>query len=323
MPEQRKEEPRCEWHSGGEGVGASTYSVDITRPLASSTQRVSGRAVLCPVYAFLLPKVRATPMASVLPARARLLDLARLRCSIFNTTFNPTSTRTGAKYLRARLRGPSMVQYYPERLSMRHLNAMFPEAPSIPDLKEMQRVEDVETKKARGKGAPKKAKSKGMSLHFDIPHTLLTVTFRGQPESGKEKAQIDMYLHPDSIAFGSILCRLPETSASRCAHCLFLFPSASVPSSEAGINPDPLPNVPLHSIHDASPHPRLHNNHYLHRPSADSCPPHLQPEPESPPASRSRQASRFRPHLHASRASRSRQETFSYRTYETSTFICT
>lgn len=103
-------------------------------------------------------------MASALPARARLLDLARLRCNIFNTTFNPTSTRTGAKYLRARLRGPSMVGYYPEQLSMRHLNAMFPEAPNIPDLAEVQRVQDVEAKKARGKGAPKKAKSKGMQL---------------------------------------------------------------------------------------------------------------------------------------------------------------
>ncbi|KAF8710900.1 Mitochondrial ribosomal subunit S27, partial [Rhizoctonia solani] len=104
-------------------------------------------------------------MASVIaslvaPSKNRIQDLLRLRCSIFGTSYNPTSVRTGAKYLRARLKGPSMLRYYPETLSFKKINAMFPKGDlDLPDYDEWQRLIDVGNRKARGKGAPKKAKT--------------------------------------------------------------------------------------------------------------------------------------------------------------------
>ncbi|KAI1165887.1 mitochondrial ribosomal subunit S27-domain-containing protein [Nemania serpens] len=45
--------------------------------------------------------------------RARLLDLMKVQCQIFSTTFNPERIRMGNKILRQRLRGPSLEKYYP------------------------------------------------------------------------------------------------------------------------------------------------------------------------------------------------------------------
>ncbi|OSD02132.1 hypothetical protein PYCCODRAFT_1390760 [Trametes coccinea BRFM310] len=95
-------------------------------------------------------------MAAVAPAR--LAALNRLRCEIFQTAYNPTSVRTGAKYLRARLRGPSMIRYYPDQLTVAQFNRM-PGDFKIQNWEEYQRLADVEEKKRRGKGVPKKAKS--------------------------------------------------------------------------------------------------------------------------------------------------------------------
>ena len=102
----------------------------------------------------------AGAMASPPPPRL-LNSLARLRCSIFNTSYNPTSTRTGAKYLRARLRGPSMVEYYPPRdeMSIGALNRMY-KGWNLVDVDEVRREISVRELKERGKGAPKKAKDK-------------------------------------------------------------------------------------------------------------------------------------------------------------------
>ena len=50
-------------------------------------------------------------------AASRLMALAKLRATIFGTTWNPESLRTGSKILKARLRGPSMLRYYGDRLS--------------------------------------------------------------------------------------------------------------------------------------------------------------------------------------------------------------
>ncbi|KAI0713686.1 mitochondrial ribosomal subunit S27-domain-containing protein [Earliella scabrosa] len=99
-------------------------------------------------------------MASVAPSR--LAALTRLRCEIFQTSYNPTSVRTGAKYLRARLRGPSMIRYYPEEITVARFNRMGGGF-KIQDWDEYQRLADVEEKKRRGKGAPKKAKSEAES----------------------------------------------------------------------------------------------------------------------------------------------------------------
>ncbi|KAJ7623438.1 mitochondrial ribosomal subunit S27-domain-containing protein [Roridomyces roridus] len=83
----------------------------------------------------------------VLPSK--LKALTRLRSEIFQTAYNPRNLRTGAKYLRANLRGPAMMQQYPEL--------------GIVNEYEEQRVQDVEDKKRRGKGTPKKTKSKADS----------------------------------------------------------------------------------------------------------------------------------------------------------------
>ncbi|KAI5117407.1 hypothetical protein M0805_004629 [Coniferiporia weirii] len=93
-----------------------------------------------------------------------LTALKRLRCSIFQTTYNPNSLRTGAKYLRARLRGPSLVEYYPprEEMSIGQLNKAYP-GWNLVDIHEVRRNIDIQEHKDRGKGAPKKAKTKADS----------------------------------------------------------------------------------------------------------------------------------------------------------------
>ncbi|TCD66415.1 hypothetical protein EIP91_001406 [Steccherinum ochraceum] len=91
---------------------------------------------------------------------SRLAALKQLQCAIFQTSYNPTSVRTGAKYLRRRLRGPSMINYYPPTLSIAQIKKDIPEWTSLVDLDEEQRLQDVEDRKKRGKGAPKKAKTK-------------------------------------------------------------------------------------------------------------------------------------------------------------------
>ncbi|KAF9239147.1 mitochondrial ribosomal subunit S27-domain-containing protein [Melanogaster broomeanus] len=104
-------------------------------------------------------------MAAAAFAFRGLTALTRTRCAIFQTAYNPTSARTGAKYLRARLRGPSMVKYYPEdiKLSMSKLARRHPELELV-NFAEAQRLRDVQAKKARGKGVPTKAKDKSLSI---------------------------------------------------------------------------------------------------------------------------------------------------------------
>ncbi len=101
-------------------------------------------------------------MASILPSR--LATLNKLRCTIFETSYNPTCIRTGAKYLRARLRGPSMLSYYPPNQTIGAIRAGYKDW-NLVDLQEEQRLKDVDRKKFRGKGVPKKAKTKGSSIH--------------------------------------------------------------------------------------------------------------------------------------------------------------
>ncbi|KAI0344976.1 hypothetical protein BDW22DRAFT_983833 [Trametopsis cervina] len=117
-------------------------------------------------------------MASITPSR--LAALNKLRCSIFQTSYNPTSMRTGAKYLRARLVGPSMVNYYPETLTVAQLRASTNYKWNLLDEAEVERLEDIEYRKARGKGTPKKAKNKGVCLHVRILRTKLTRSVIGE-----------------------------------------------------------------------------------------------------------------------------------------------
>jgi len=90
----------------------------------------------------------------------RLQALKQLQCSIFSTTYNPTNARNGAKYLKGRLRGPSMVQYYPPRITFKDIDHILDGEFGVTDLAEQERLDDVEARKRRGKGAPKKAKTK-------------------------------------------------------------------------------------------------------------------------------------------------------------------
>ncbi|EKM56110.1 uncharacterized protein PHACADRAFT_257185 [Phanerochaete carnosa HHB-10118-sp] len=113
-------------------------------------------------------------MASVLPSR--LAAVTRLRCSIFQTAYNPLSVRTGAKYLRARLRGPSMMNYYPEVIAVPNIKKEYPDW-EILDLAEQQRLEDVEDRKSRGKGTPRKAKNKGASTSVSPRRRKLSHSF--------------------------------------------------------------------------------------------------------------------------------------------------
>ncbi|TFK65340.1 hypothetical protein BDN72DRAFT_871842 [Pluteus cervinus] len=103
-------------------------------------------------------------MSAALPSR--LAALTRLRCSIFQTSYNPAGIRTGAKYLRARLRGPSVVKYYPQELNLAEIARKYPELEIVDEIEE-QRLIDVEEKKKRGKGAPKKAKTKADSRRIN------------------------------------------------------------------------------------------------------------------------------------------------------------
>jgi hypothetical protein len=52
--------------------------------------------------------------------------LSELRSGIFGTAHNPSNARTGAKYLRRRLKGPSAVAYYPKTLRLATINAETP-----------------------------------------------------------------------------------------------------------------------------------------------------------------------------------------------------
>lgn len=49
--------------------------------------------------------------ASTRPTRAAQEALQLLRCQVFQTTYNPSAVRTGAKYLKKRLRGQAMIDY--------------------------------------------------------------------------------------------------------------------------------------------------------------------------------------------------------------------
>lgn len=104
-----------------------------------------------------------------------LRSLAEAQSKVFSITPPPPvgqeSLRTGAKYLRKRLVGPSMLKYYPPVLNLRSFQNMFPELKEVivdpetgkktvksllVDPREDQRLLDVEKKKAIGKGPPKK-----------------------------------------------------------------------------------------------------------------------------------------------------------------------
>ncbi|AMD18653.1 HBL249Cp [Eremothecium sinecaudum] len=89
--------------------------------------------------------------------KERLLKVAKLSAQIFDENFNPTGIRTGASILSKRLKGPAIVDYYgnTEFIKLKQLNQLFPGV-KFTDEAEDYRVQMVEQRKRRGKGAPTK-----------------------------------------------------------------------------------------------------------------------------------------------------------------------
>ncbi|KDE03718.1 hypothetical protein MVLG_05788 [Microbotryum lychnidis-dioicae p1A1 Lamole] len=111
-----------------------------------------------------IPRLIASATSSVVPSRARLLALDELRCRIFSTTFNPENVRAGSKILKARLRGPSMMEYYGQRYSgWKKLNAQVPGL-ELRNIAEEQRLIDLEVRRRRGKVTPKKGFGRRASM---------------------------------------------------------------------------------------------------------------------------------------------------------------
>ena len=72
-----------------------------------------------------------------------LQTLRQTQSRIFNTIYNPTQARTGAKILRQRLKGPSLAAYYPRRVAtFKDLERHYPEYEMLDEFEE-ERVESV------------------------------------------------------------------------------------------------------------------------------------------------------------------------------------
>jgi hypothetical protein len=109
--------------------------------------------------------------------------LSQLQASIFNTNFNPLRQRLGNKVLRQRLKGTALAEYYPPRIRVvQELRREYPEW-EVDDDKEDIRLDGIQLRKIRGKGAPKKRRTKeGESLFADCTLFLLD---RGEMLTGR------------------------------------------------------------------------------------------------------------------------------------------
>ncbi|GAM86766.1 hypothetical protein ANO11243_047860 [Dothideomycetidae sp. 11243] len=97
--------------------------------------------------------IMATPLA-------RIQTLIQTQCRIFNTIYNPQRLRLGNKILRQRLKGPSLAAYYPRRIAtIKDVAKAYPDYEII-DEDEDDRLENVQITKSRGKGPPKKKRTK-------------------------------------------------------------------------------------------------------------------------------------------------------------------
>ncbi|KAG4423420.1 hypothetical protein DL98DRAFT_455981 [Cadophora sp. DSE1049] len=98
--------------------------------------------------------------------RARILDLMKVQCKIFSTTFNPEALRLGNKVLRQRLKGPALAAYYPRKVAtIKDLQKLYPDWETWDDAEE-DRLEHIKIVKQRGKGAPKKKRTAEESKKF-------------------------------------------------------------------------------------------------------------------------------------------------------------
>jgi small subunit ribosomal protein S33 len=128
-------------------------------------------------------------MSTVFVPPSRLATLKQLQSRIFQTSYNPKSIRTGAKYLRARLRGPSMLAYYPQSFDIAQITRRYSEL-DIVNEDEEERLQDVLDRKKRGKGPPKKAKSKGCRILNSL-RIACTEPYRQRKADGWAKSDDD------------------------------------------------------------------------------------------------------------------------------------
>lgn len=96
-----------------------------------------------------------------LPSKQRLMEAKKVAAGIFQSQWNPTNIRNGAKVLRAPLRGPKVALYYgknEDTPTFKDFREWFPEL-GLTDPKEEYRLKMVRDRKKRNKGAPKKKTS--------------------------------------------------------------------------------------------------------------------------------------------------------------------
>ena len=87
-------------------------------------------------------------------------NTTQLQCRLFNQTYNPNHLHTGNRILRERLIGPALASYYPPRaVTHRTFRKLFPRLEGA-DPHEIDRVEGLTILKSKGKGAPKKRRTK-------------------------------------------------------------------------------------------------------------------------------------------------------------------
>ncbi|KAL6704595.1 hypothetical protein ACN47E_008105 [Coniothyrium glycines] len=99
--------------------------------------------------------------------RQRMLDLLRVQCKVFATTYNPQRLRLGSRILHQRLKGPSVASYYPPRIgTISQLRSLYPENELI-DEDEEDWIEHLNVAKSRGKGPPKKKRTAAESKKFN------------------------------------------------------------------------------------------------------------------------------------------------------------
>lgn len=113
-------------------------------------------------------------------------DRLQVQCKVFNTTYNPNRLRLGSRILHQRLKGPSVVSYYPPRIgTIRHLRSLYPEHDIIDDDEE-DWVEHLNVATSRGKGTPKKKRTAAGKLQHQI--TRLSGINRGQNRKSSPNA---------------------------------------------------------------------------------------------------------------------------------------
>ncbi|KAJ1954488.1 mitochondral 37S ribosomal protein S27 [Linderina pennispora] len=106
-------------------------------------------------------------MSGSVSQAARKLKVAELSAKIFGNAFNPTGARTGGYILRQNFRGEHIVRYYPSET-----DANMAKVPRLSrvmgekcyDIDEIDRLNALDKRKARGKGGPKKGEGKRATL---------------------------------------------------------------------------------------------------------------------------------------------------------------